>query len=67
MYEWKDLCHSEYYLTAINTDMNGRVCGALVQFGCYQYRYERKGLWCSNTVRLLSTLNQIRMEGPVVL
>ena len=26
--------------TAINTDMNGRVCGALVQFGCYQHRHE---------------------------
>ena len=28
-------------LAAINTDnMNGRVCGALVQFGCYQHRHE---------------------------
>ena len=27
----------------------------LVQFGCYQHWYEWKGLWCSNTVRLLST------------
>ena len=27
----------------------------LVQFGCYQHRYEWKGLWCSSTVWLLST------------
>ena len=27
--------------------MNGRVCGVLVQFGCYQHGYEWKGLWCS--------------------
>ena len=26
--------------------------GALVQFGCYQHRYEWKGLWCSSTVWL---------------
>ena len=30
-------------------------CGALVQFGCCQHRYEWKGLWCSSTVQLLST------------
>ena len=35
--------------TAIET------CGALVQFGCYQHRYEWKDLWCSSTVQLLST------------
>ena len=29
-----------YSSAAINTDMNGRVCGALVQFGCYQHRHE---------------------------
>ena len=34
--------------------MNGKVCGVLVQFGCYQHRYEWKGLWCSCTVWLLS-------------
>ena len=32
----------------------GYICGALVQFGCYQHRYEWKGLWCSSTVWLLS-------------
>ena len=37
------------------TDMNGKIYGALVQFSCYQHRYEWKGLWCSSTVRLLST------------
>ena len=25
-------------------------CGALVQFGCYQHRYEWEDLWCSYTV-----------------
>ena len=34
--EMKDLWCS----SAINTDMNGKVCGALVQFGCYQHRHE---------------------------
>ena len=30
-----------YSSAAISTDnMNGRVCGALVQFGCYQYMNE---------------------------
>ena len=29
-------------LADINTDMNGWVCGALVQLGCYQYEYEWK-------------------------
>ena len=42
------------------------ICGALVQFGCYQHRYEwAKDLWCSSTVQLLST--QIYMEGSVLL
>ena len=40
-----------YSLAAIKTDMNGKIYGAL-QFGCYLYRYECKGLWCSSTVRL---------------
>ena len=31
-----------------------RICGTLVQFGCYQHRYEWKDLWCSSTVWLLS-------------
>ena len=44
-------------MAAINTDMNGKIYmyGTLVQFGCYQHRYEYKGLWCSSTVWLLST------------
>ena len=25
---------------AINIDMNGKIYGTLVQFGCYQHRYE---------------------------
>ena len=29
-----------YGLAAINIDMNGRICGALVQFGCYQHRHD---------------------------
>ena len=40
-------------LSAINTDMNGRICSALVQFGRYQHTYVLKGLWCSS---VLSTL-----------
>ena len=42
-----------YSLAAINTDMNRKIYGALVQFGCYQHRYKWQGLWCSSTVRLL--------------
>ena len=26
---------------AINIDMNGRICGALVLFGCYQHRHNQ--------------------------
>ena len=43
-----------YSSAAISADMNGRVYGALVQFGFYQLRYEWKGLWCFSTVRVLS-------------
>ena len=28
--------------------MGWRICGALVQFDCYQHRYEWKDLWCSS-------------------
>ena len=28
-------------MAAINTNTNGRICGALVQFGCCQDRHER--------------------------
>ena len=35
-------------MAAINTDMNGKIYDALVQFGCHQHKYEWKGLWCSN-------------------
>ena len=34
------LCSSQYNLAATSTDMNGSVCSALVQFGCYQHRHE---------------------------
>ena len=51
----------QYSLAAVSTDMNGGVCGALVQFGCYQHRYEWRDLWCSSTVQLLST--QTRVNG----
>ena len=49
--------------------MNGKICGALVQFGCYQHRYECKGLdlWCSSTVWLLSTQTQVNVliKSPI--
>ena len=41
--------------------MGRRFYGALVQFGCYQHRYESKGLWCSSIVWLLSTQTQVNM------
>ena len=28
----------------------GSVRGALVRLGCYQHRYEWKGLWCSSII-----------------
>ena len=28
-----------YSSAAISIDMNGRVCSALVQLGCYQHKY----------------------------
>ena len=49
---WKLFGSGDSYMH--NTDMNGKIYGALVQFGCYQHRYEWKDLWCSSTVRLLS-------------
>ena len=49
------LCEGKLRDRDSNEVMNGRVCGALVQFGCYQHRYEWKGLWCSSRVWLLST------------
>ena len=42
----KDLTsYSTARLYAINTEMNGKIYGTLVQFGCYQHRYEWKGLY----------------------
>ena len=35
------LCFSSLLLL---TDINGKIYGALVQFSCYQHRYEWKGL-----------------------
>ena len=40
-----------------------RICGALVPFGCYQHRYEWKGLWCSSTVQLLLTQTWVNVKG----
>ena len=37
-YEWGEGSMVLYSLAAINIDTNGRVCGALVRFGCYQHR-----------------------------
>ena len=46
-FSWLILMHMDersvvlyYSSAAINTDMNGRVCGALIQFDCYQHRHE---------------------------
>ena len=44
------LCRTIYSSVAVNTDMNGKINGALVQCGCYQHPYIQKGLWCSSTV-----------------
>ena len=42
----KDLTsYSTARLYAINTEMNGKIYGTLVQFGCYQHRCEWKGLY----------------------
>ena len=41
--------------TAQLLSTNGKIYGALVQFGCYQHSYEQKGLWCSSTVWPLLT------------
>ena len=38
------------------------ICGALVQFGCYQHRYELNGLWCSSIVWLHSINTRVH-EG----
>ena len=35
---YHDAC-TKYSSAAINIGMNGRICGALVQFGCYQHRH----------------------------
>ena len=40
---------------------------ALVQFGCYQHRYEWKGLWCSSTVQLLSTQTWVNTKAPSII
>ena len=36
----KDLWCSSTNSAAINIDMNGRVCDALVQFGCCQHKHK---------------------------
>ena len=42
------------------------VC-VLAQFGCYQHRYEWKGLCCSSTVWLLSTQTWVNVKAPSIL
>ena len=42
-------------------------CTPVVQFSCYQHRYEWKGLWCSSTVRLLSTQIWMDVKAPSIL
>jgi hypothetical protein len=32
--------HVHVHMAAINTDMNERVCGALVQYGCFQHGHD---------------------------
>ena len=36
---WSRTWCSSTVWAAISIDVNGRVCGALVQFGCYQHRH----------------------------
>ena len=44
-------CPGFIYLSAgLLMWMGWRICGALVQFGCYQHTYEWKDLWCSLAV-----------------
>ena len=46
----KDLwCSSAVRLLSTQIAMNERIYGALIPFGCYQHRYEWKGLWCSDS------------------
>ena len=33
-------CMYMYSSAAFNIDMNGRICGALVHFGCYQHKHK---------------------------
>ena len=43
--------HSMVHACKINvlyTCQHEKICGALVQFGCYQHRYEWKDLWCTS-------------------
>ena len=45
-YEWKDLwCSSTVWLLSAYVDMNGRICGALVQFSCYHHKHK----WMSSS------------------
>ena len=41
IYMYSALLQFDYMLSAISMDMNGRVCGTLAQFGCYQHRYKQ--------------------------
>ena len=41
---------------------------ALVQFGCYQHRYEWKGLWCSSTVpATINTDISAYVKAPIII
>ena len=51
--EWKGLwCSNKVWLLSAYIDMNGKICGAWVQFSCYQHRYEWK-LHCRVCVALV--------------
>jgi hypothetical protein len=54
------------YIISLHVQCNQSLTySALVQLGCYQHRYERKGLWCSSTVWLLSTRTRMNVMATV--
>ena len=57
------ICHKLFSSKHVQMWIGWRICGALVQFGCYQHKYEWKGLWCSSTVRLLSTQTWVNAKA----
>ena len=57
LHKWASNC---VHVHVINTDMNGKIYGALVQLGCYQHRHEN-GMVCGALVQFNTNISECHL------